>query len=74
MTDKFMSYGERTTSKVVMECENLKEAETVYNNMLNRSDMKYVNICSNMPRYPSHYNVYHKDKTDYPEWFIAGYF
>ena len=78
MTDKFMSgwgMADHKTNKLVIECDNYDEAETVYNNALERSEMKYVNICMNKPRYNElgYYVSYH-DKTDYDNWFKPNYF
>jgi hypothetical protein len=73
MTDKFMSgwgCADNKTNKLVIECDNYSEAETVYNNAIKRHEMKYVNICSKKPYYTSRYNyVSYHDKTDYSAWF-----
>ena len=74
MTDKLFSRVERTTSKVIVECDTYEEAVIVETNCLNRGDMKYVNIRSTKPYYPDHYNEYWKTKEDYPSWFKPGYF
>ena len=56
MTDKFMSgwsCSEGKINKYVVECETLSEARTIERNAIKRSDMKYVNVCSRKPYYPS---------------------
>jgi tRNA uridine 5-carbamoylmethylation protein Kti12 len=78
MTDKFMSgwgMSENKTNKLVIECESYEEAEIVYNNALNRSEMKYVNICDKKPYYNSNrYFVSWKTKEEYNTWFIPNSF
>jgi hypothetical protein len=66
MTDKFMSgWGKAAnkTNKLVIECDTYQQAEIIERNARKRSEMKFVNICSNKPRYgsnvlvsPKHYN------------------
>lgn len=54
MTDKFMSgwgMAERKTNKFIVVCENWKQAETIERNAKKRPEMKYINICTNKPRY-----------------------
>lgn len=56
MTDKFMSgWGLATnkTNKLIIVCETWQQAETIERNAKKRSEMKYVNICANKPRYSS---------------------
>lgn len=78
MTDSFMSgwgMAEGKTNKLVIECDTFEEAQIVKHNALNRTEMKYINICYNKPRYnQDRYLVSTHDKTDYNSWFIAGYF
>lgn len=78
MTDSFLSgwgMAEGKTNKLVIECNNLQEAEIVANNARARSDMKYVNICTTKPRYSSSaYYVSWHDKSSYPNWFVPNYF
>lgn len=78
MTDKFMSgwgYAENKINKLVFECESYAEAEIVYNNALNRTDQKYINMRSKKPYYNSdHYYTQYIDKTIYPNWYKPGYF
>jgi len=54
MTDKFMSgWGgaANKTNKLIIACYTYQQAETIERNANKRSEMKYVNICSNKPRY-----------------------
>jgi hypothetical protein len=54
MTDKFMSgWGEATnkTNKYIIICENLEQAKAIERNAKKRSEMKYINICFNKPKY-----------------------
>lgn len=78
MTDKFMSgWGPATgkINKLVFVCDSLEQAGIVEQNALNRSDQKYVNICSNKPYYnPNKYYVQEKTIEDYPAWYKPGYF
>jgi hypothetical protein len=56
MTDKFMSgwgKAENKINKYILECDSYEQAEIVRDNAMNRSEMKYINICSSMPRYNS---------------------
>lgn len=78
MTDKSLSgwgMAEGKTNKLVITCDSWSEAQTVKRNALNRSEMKYVNICYNKPRYREDwYYVNYHDKTDYSGWFKEGAF
>lgn len=74
MTDKFMSGWGRArgkTNKLVISCNTYDEAETVAANARNRSEMKYVNICENKPRYDDRYFVswHGREQDDYESWF-----
>ncbi len=73
MTDKFMSgwgRAEGQINKLVIECDTYDEAEKVYNNVIKRSEMKYVNICMNKPRYNSNYYLTsYRTKVDVPKFF-----
>ena len=54
MTDKFMSgWGLATnkTNQLIIVCDTWQQAETIERNAKKRSEMKYVNICANKPRY-----------------------
>jgi hypothetical protein len=64
MTDKFLSgWGNAAnkTNKFIVECENWEQAQTIERNAHRRSEMKYINICINKPRYGS--NVLESWKT-----------
>lgn len=54
MTDKFMSgwgMAKGKTNKFIVVCESYLDAETIQRNAEKRSEMKYVNITRNKPRY-----------------------
>ena len=54
MTDKFMSgWGEATNkiNKFIIVCDNLEQAKTILRNAKKRTEMKYINICFNKPKY-----------------------
>lgn len=54
MTDKFMSgwgMAEGKINKLVIECENIEQANLIFKNAQNRREMKYINICLNKPYY-----------------------
>lgn len=54
MTDKFMSgwgHAANKTNKFIVICDNWEQAETIERNAKKRSEMKYINICANKPRY-----------------------
>lgn len=56
MTDKFMSGWGKAQNKInkfVIECEDYDQAVIIRNSAEKRSEMKYVNICMNKPRYDS---------------------
>ena len=78
MTDTFMSNwgsAEGKINKLIFECDNYNEADIVYKNAKNRSEMKYVNITVNKPRYSgTRYLVQKKTKADYPSWYEKNYF
>lgn len=78
MTDKFMSgWGgaEGKTSKYIVECETLEEAEIVEENAHNRDEMKYVNLCYKKPYYPpGKYHTAMVSKEEAPRWFTKGGF
>ena len=73
MTDKFMSgwgKAEGKINKLVIECDSYDIAECVRDYALTRSEMKYINICMNKPRYNNNwYEVNWHDKNDYSNWF-----
>jgi hypothetical protein len=69
MVDKFMSgwgYAKGKTNKLVIACNNFKEAQTVQKNALNRPEMKYVNI-SLRPNVKSHHYPSYKHIEDLGE-------
>jgi hypothetical protein len=56
MTDKFMSgwgMAANKKNKFIVICDNWQQAETIQRNAEKRSEMKYINICLNKPRYAS---------------------
>ena len=73
MTDKVLSGWGNTfgkINKIVLECDSYDEALIVEQNAMDRSEMKYINICMNNPRYDSRrYYVSRHDKTDYATWY-----
>lgn len=78
MTDKFMSgwgMAANQINKLVIECDSYEEAVIVYNNAINRSEMKYVNLNITKPYYnQDNYEVSRHDKSDYSTWFKEGAF
>jgi hypothetical protein len=77
MTDRFLSgwgSAEGKTNKLVIECDNYEEAEIVADNARRRSEMKYINICLNKPRYGKGVLVSYHGKGDYGRWFEKGAF
>ena len=78
MTDRFLSgwgMAEKKINKLVIECRSYAEALIVKGNALSRSEMGYVNICTNKPYYNKMYYLtsYH-GKDDYKAWFKKDYF
>jgi len=60
MTDKFLSgwgKAEGKTAKMVILCKDWKQALAIERNAKKRSEMKYINICINKPRYGESYQV-----------------
>lgn len=56
MTDKFMSgwgKAEGKINKFVVLCDTYEQAETIERNAHKRDEMKYINITSQKPYYPS---------------------
>ena len=77
MTDKALSgWGKASglINKLCIACETYQEAETVEENALNRSEMIYVNICTNKPQSKNNQYYSWKDKASYPNWFNKGAF
>jgi hypothetical protein len=86
-TDKFMSgWGKAKdlTNKLIFICDNHNQALTVYDNAINRSDQKNVNICESKPNYfrpnkgtdynLNNYYVQIKTIKDYPNWYTPNFF
>lgn len=67
-TDKFMSgwgRAENKINKLVIECDNYDEASLVHDKLLNRGEMKYVNIRMSKPYYDkNNYYTSFIDKSD----------
>lgn len=54
MTDRFMSgwgMAKGKTNKLIIECDTHEQAEIIKRNALRRSEMRFVNVCSNRPKY-----------------------
>ena len=73
MTDEFMSgwgHANGKTNKLVLGCNNWKEALLVKRNAQDRPEMKHINICGNKPYYDKryYYTTYH-GKPDYKQWY-----
>lgn len=66
-TDTFMSgwgLAAGKTNKMVFPCATWEEAATVAQNLKDRSDMRYINICTRKPSYsPQKYYVSWGSKT-----------
>jgi hypothetical protein len=77
MTDKFMSgwgSAQGKINKLVLTCDSYTEANIVKQNAENRSDMKYINICTKKPCYnQDHYLVSWHDKNDYSTWYKSNH-
>jgi hypothetical protein len=70
MTDRFLSVHRQRINKLVIECDSYEEAEVVERNARDQSEMRYINICSNKPRYPAtRYDVSWKTKENASNWF-----
>jgi len=79
MTDKFMSgwgMAKGKNNKLVIVCDTWDEAQTVYDNALHRSEMKFVNIRTTRPSYPHAYVSWAGKGQDntYDTWFKPGQF
>ena len=80
MTDRFMSGWGRAKDKInklVISCNNMDEAKTVAHNARQRTEMRYVNIAMNRPRYDSrrYFVSWHgRVQGDYNTWFVPGAF
>ena len=85
MTDNFMSdwgRAEGLINRLVLICDTLAEAETVFDYALSRSEMRRVTISSTPPAYfhrrwqetgdeyeTGRYYVSIKTKDEYPRWY-----
>ena len=78
MTDTFLSgwgYSKDRINKLIFKCDTLEEALIVEENAKNRTDQKYVNLCSRKPYYNNdRYYVQIKTKEVYPCWYKKGFF
>lgn len=64
MTDKFMSgwgVAEGKKNKLIIQCDTWQQAEQIERAARDRSEMRYINICTKKPRYGS--NVVESWKT-----------
>lgn len=78
MTDIFMSNwgkAENKINKLVFVCDNYEQAIIVANNAKNRTDQRYIHICSKKPYYnKDRYYIQYIDITSYPCWYEKNYF
>lgn len=78
MTDTFMSNwgcARGKKNKLVFVCDTYEEAEIVADNARNRTDQKYISICTKRPRYSkTRYFVQFKYKNECEAWYSRGYF
>jgi len=77
-TDKFMSgwgHAKNKINKLVFECKDLNQALIVFDNAINRSDQKNVNILTYKPYYKKdRYYTQYKTIENYPKWYIKNAF
>lgn len=62
MTDKYMSnwgMAANKTNKLIIACDDFKQAQSIARNAEKRKEMKYINICSKKPQIKSN---------QYPSW------
>lgn len=55
-TDRLMSgwgRAEHKTSKIIVVCNNMADAYTARDKMESKPELKYVNITTSLPKYPS---------------------
>ena len=67
MTDKFMSgwgMSAGKTNKLIIECQNLQQAEQIERAAWKRPEMRRINIRTTKPRYGSHILVTWKSWDD----------
>ena len=78
MTDKALSgwgLAEGKINKYVIEVDTYEEAQIVAENAGYRSEMKYINICMNKPRYnEKYYLTSFRTKDQVPSFLTKGYF
>ena len=71
MTDKFLSgwgYAQGRTNKLIIECNTIDQAEQIERTARQRSEMRYVNICTHRPRYGAHVVESWKTYADMTGW------
>ncbi len=73
MTDRVMSdwgMSKGKLNKLVLECDNLEEAEVVKRNAQDRSEMEDITIHKSKPTHNTkkYYTTYH-GKSDYKRWY-----
>lgn len=79
MTDKAMSGWGRAQGKInklIFECDTHEQAQIVEKNARNRSEMKYINVTRNKPRYNSNYLVQEYKFTEddnYSNWYKPNF-
>jgi hypothetical protein len=76
MTDKFMSgwgKAQGMTNKMIIECDNYKQAQQIEQAANRRSEMKYVNICSKKPYYRSNVLVSERHFNDMGGVWLKGW-
>jgi hypothetical protein len=78
MTDTFMSgWGEARDkiNKLIFLCDTMEEAQIVKDNAEQRTDQKYINICTQKPYYNKYrYSVQIKTKEEYNSWYVKNFF
>jgi hypothetical protein len=78
MTDSFLSgwgMAKDKTNKLVIECDTWNEAMIVKRNAKDRSEMKYVRLSYNKPKYnQSFYYTQYETKANYEGWFKPNNF
>jgi len=69
------TYSRGRTTKVIFECRDIDEAQTVVKNALNHSDMSEVHVCNKLPVFDdAHFISVFQTKKDLPYWYQAGFF
>ena len=77
--DTFLSgwgKAKNKTNVLIFECNNKEEAGIVAANAKNRTDQRCIEIHKTYPHFlpASAYYVQHKDKNEYPAWYVKDYF